>query len=102
MGFTGQAQAPEWLLPDQSEQLLTALPDRNLVPTAISQQLGLLLSQLPDVKISLSTLARDRAELQLQNHERVREAARSTGGVTIEPILPVDILGAYVLLPKVN
>lgn len=31
-------------------------------------------------------------------HERVREAARARGRVTIQPVLPVDILGAYVLL----
>jgi hypothetical protein len=29
----------------------------------------------------------------------VRQAAKTTGQVTIEPVLPVDVLGAYVLLP---
>jgi hypothetical protein len=30
----------------------------------------------------------------------VREASRSRGKVSVAPVLPVDILGAYVLLPK--
>ena len=32
-------------------------------------------------------------------HERVREASRTKGRVSIQPVLPVDILGAYVLVP---
>jgi hypothetical protein len=37
--------------------------------------------------------------LQLQAHDRVREASRGKAKVRIEPVLPVDILGAYLLLP---
>jgi hypothetical protein len=36
----------------------------------------------------------------LAAHERVREAARTKGRVTVQPVLPVDILGAYILLPR--
>ena len=44
-------------------------------------------------------LAAERAAAQLAAHERVREAARTKGRVGIQPVLPVDILGAYVLIP---
>ena len=44
----------------------------------------------------------ERAAAQLEAHERVREASRKRGRVSIEPVLPVDILGAYVLLPRLN
>ena len=44
----------------------------------------------------------ERAAAQLEAHERVREAARAKGRVSIEPVLPVDILGAYVLLPRLS
>jgi hypothetical protein len=30
----------------------------------------------------------------------VRQAAKTAGRVAIEPVLPVDILGAYLLLPR--
>lgn len=35
-------------------------------------------------------------------HERVREAARTRGRVSIKPVLPVDVLGAYVILPRLG
>lgn len=100
LACTGPADRPEWLSPEEGEQLLAARPDRNLVPTAIDQQLGLLLPGLPKLQAGLSSVAKQRAAAQLAAHERVREAARAKGQVTIEPVLPADILGAYVLLPR--
>jgi len=100
LGTRGPADSPEWLSPEEGEELLMARPERNLVPTALDQQLGLLLSVLPKLQVALAPLARERATLQLATHARVREASRTAGRVSIEPILPVDILGAYVLLPK--
>jgi hypothetical protein len=44
-------------------------------------------------------LASCRAQIQLQAKERTREAVKTKGRVSIEPVLPVDLLGAYVLLP---
>jgi len=38
-------------------------------------------------------------QLLLHTHERVHESLRAKGRVTIQPVLPVDILVAYVLLP---
>jgi superfamily II DNA or RNA helicase len=102
LAATGPADAPQWLSPDEGERLLTARPERNLVVTAIDQQLGLLLPALPKFQQALDVVARARATLQLAAHERVREASRTKGRVTIQPVLPVDILGAYVLLPKLN
>ena len=38
-------------------------------------------------------------QLLLHTHERMHESLRAKGCVTIQPVHPVDILGAYVLLP---
>lgn len=102
LACTGPADAPQWLMPEQGEHLLAARPDRNLLPTAIEQQLGLLLLALQRFQVALEGLARERAAAQLAAHERVREAARAKGRVTVEPVLPADILGAYVLLPRLG
>jgi hypothetical protein len=102
LACTGPSDAPQWLSPDESERLLAARPERNLSATAIDQQVGLLLPALPKFQQSLATVAAERAAAQLTVHERVREAAHTKGRVTIEPVLPVDILGAYVLLPKLS
>jgi hypothetical protein len=102
LACTGTAEAPTWLAPDVGEQLLAARPERNLVATAIDQQLTLLLPALQELQIALEAVAAERASLQLAAHERVREAARAKGRVSIAPVLPVDILGAYVLLPMLG
>lgn len=100
LAYTGPADAPHWLATEDGERLLAARPDRNLTQTAIDQQLDLLLPALPKLQHAMEQVAVERAAAQLAAHERVREAARTKGRVRIEPVLPVDILGAYVLLPS--
>jgi superfamily II DNA or RNA helicase len=102
LACTGPTDAPQWLAPEDGERLLAARPERNLAPTAIQQQIGLLLNALPKLQAALAAVAQERAAAQLAAHERVREALRSKGRVTIQAVLPVDILGAYLLLPKLG
>lgn len=100
LACSGQADKPLWLEQAESEQLLTAKPQGNLTQTAIEQQLGLLLPELPYLRVALEQVSTERAKAQLIAHERVREASRNKGRVSVQPVLPVDILGAYVLLPR--
>jgi hypothetical protein len=102
LACTGTADAPKWLSPGDGETLLAARPERNLIQTAVDQQLGLLIPSLQKFQNSLSNVAGERAAAQLAAHERVREASRTKGRVSIQPVLPVDILGAYVLLPRLD
>ena len=109
LACTGPAEAPHWLSPEEGEHLLAAEPERNLLPTAVGQQLDVLLPALPAFQTALASVANERAEAQRAAHERVRAASRarrasrgesrSRGRITVEPVLPVDVLGAYVLLP---
>ncbi len=100
LAATGSADAPHWLSGEDSERLLAAMPDSNLVQTLIDQQLALLSAALPAWQTALEAVSSERASVQREAHERVRQAAKTTGRVTIEPVLPVDILGAYLLLPR--
>ena len=100
LAATGSADAPHWLNGEDSERLLAVVPDSNLGQTLIDQQLALLSAALPVWQTALQTIASERANVQREAHERVRQAAKTTGRVTIEPVLPVDILGAYLLLPR--
>lgn len=84
---------------EPKDERVAARPERNLIQTAIDQQLGLLLPALPKLQHALASVANERSAVQLAAHERVREASRTKGRVSIQPVLPVDILGAYVLLP---
>jgi superfamily II DNA or RNA helicase len=102
LACTGSADAPQWLSPEAGERLLAVRPERTLIATAIDQQLGLLLPALPRLQQALASVATALAAAQLAAHDRVREAVRTKGRITIQPVLPVDILGAYVLLPRLN
>jgi superfamily II DNA or RNA helicase len=102
LAATGTGENVTWLDPEKGDQLLQARPEQNLVFTAIQQQVVLLVKSLPILQKSLEPIASHRAAAQLEAHERVREASKTKGRVSIEPVLPVDILGAYVLLPRLK
>jgi hypothetical protein len=102
LAATGTGDNLSWLDAEKGDQLLRARPEQNLVSTAIQQQVGLLAKSLPILQKSLEPVASQRAAAQLEAHERVREASKTKGRVSIEPVLPVDILGAYVLLPRLQ
>ena len=108
LACTGPSEAPHWLSSEEGEGLLAAEPERNLLPTAVEQQLDLLLPALPVFQAALASVADKRAEARHATHERVRTASRaraargasrSRGRIAVEPALPVDVLGAWVLLP---
>lgn len=54
---SGPADAPQWQTPEQSELLLAAKPEQNLIKTGIEQQLGLLVSALPSLQSALVSIA---------------------------------------------
>ena len=81
---------------------MAAPPERNLLPTAMEQQLSVLLPALPIFQESLERVASERATAQLDAHRRVRAATRTRERIGIEPVLPVDVLAAYVLLPRLD
>lgn len=99
IAFSGTSDAPQWLPSDEAERLLRAGPERTLIPTAIEQQIGLLIPGLPEHRDALAKISEERAAAQLEAHKRVREASRTRGRIEIKPVLPVDILGSYVLIP---
>jgi hypothetical protein len=102
LAFLGTTETPQWLEGDDAEALLSARPDASPNQSLIEQQIPLLLSGLPNLQAALAKTATQRATQQLEAHERVREALRTKAKVRIEPVLPVDILGAYVLLPLLS
>ncbi len=107
LACAGSEKAPRWLSPEDGERLLAAPPARNLPPTGVEQQLRVLLPVLPSFQAALESVAAERADAQRAAHERVRAASRAgtsrgRNRTAVKPVLPADILGAYVLLPTLN
>jgi hypothetical protein len=51
------------------------------------------------LQATIAAYARERAEALAEDHARVRAAAAGIARVTVEPIVPADIIGLYVLVP---
>ena len=100
LAFTGESQSPTIFENDATAELLMARPTGNLTDSLVKQQLQTLIGQLPSTIALLEQTAVDRAAALLDAHTRVREASRVTGKVTVEPVLPVDVLGTFIYLPE--
>ena len=90
---------PEWLVNDRATRLLECTPSGNLPPDAVQREIRQAIAFLAAHPEQLQTLAQQRANTLLADHQRVREAARDVGQYSVSPCLPVDVMGVYVLLP---
>jgi superfamily II DNA or RNA helicase len=88
----------------QALALMGAEPSGNLDSTMRSQQIQRCLDELPQRAGALNAIARQRAEGVLEDHRRVRTASVGRGESLgarygVQPCLPVDVIGIYILLP---
>jgi hypothetical protein len=73
-------------------------PPAHVRERMVKQALEWLAAHLPD----LDTFANRRAQVLLDDHRRVREAAEARGKYSVKALLPPDVIGIYVLLPRVD
>jgi hypothetical protein len=95
-----------------TESVLTGEPARTLLEHPAAGDLApvarqRLINQARDriaaaLESSIAEHARERAEALAGDHARVRAAAAGSARVTVEPIMPADIIGLYVLVPAVH
>ncbi|WP_227994287.1 helicase-related protein [Luteimicrobium xylanilyticum] len=110
LAFRGTPAKPEWLSDGEVEALLAATPSAN---TPADQARGLVenvVKALPQIAAHLDDDARVTAEQMREAHARVRQTARGRDavgsfgvrGLTVEPQLPVDVLGLFVYRPDMS
>lgn len=73
-------------------------PPTHVRERAVTQALG----QLETRGSELDAFAERRAQALLADHRRVREAAEALGRYSVKTLLPADVIGLFVLLPKVD
>ncbi|WP_136809605.1 helicase-related protein [Desulfosediminicola flagellatus] len=66
-----------------------------------SRELTTAIDNLPDLYETFKSIAAQNAKELLADHRRVREAADARGEYQVQPQLPVDVMGVYVLVPDV-
>jgi hypothetical protein len=79
---------------------LQSTPTSNLPRELITREIQQSLEFAKTNQAYLEQLAKERAQALLEDHRRVREAARDVGQYSVSPCLPVDVIGVYVLLPE--
>jgi superfamily II DNA or RNA helicase len=99
LAFTGTPEQPNWLDEKDADELLQAKPSANVPPSLVTAQVTHLVSHAAPLEPHLAKLAKHRAELLLDAHTRVRKSAKMKGRVAVEPVLPPDLLGCFILLP---
>jgi len=60
------------------------------------------LTQLESRKPDLDAFAERRAQALLADHRRVREASQARGAYSVKALLPPDVIGVFILLPRVS
>ncbi|KRA33541.1 helicase SNF2 [Rhodanobacter sp. Root627] len=98
LAVRGRSQ-PQWLNDESTGALLQCEPTANLPAEQMQREISMALEFLRAHPEQLEALAQQRAEALLEDHQRVREAARDVGQYSVTPCLPVDVIGVYVLLP---
>jgi len=102
-GFSGSAEDSNWLSTEQVRHLLRhAVPSSDLSPQARQGFLENELEEIEEMHVSgiLDQIALKRAEILLEAHERFRKLLGGRKYKVVEPVLPMDLMGVYVLLPE--
>ncbi len=104
VGFRGRPASPIWLAAAEVEALLEAHPEAEVTPQQATQFVSRVLEAKSDLAEPLNEIARRQAGELLAAHQRVRSAAQLTSVRydEVQPQLPVDVLGVFVLLPIQN
>src|SRR5439155_677338 len=101
LAFRGAPEQAAWLDDAGAKALLDVWPDANIAPEQATEFVRKVIGSLDRLTDHLVADAQARAVKLLESHQRVRAAARTVGHTsTVEPHLPVDVLGIYVLLPE--
>ncbi len=92
-------QSPRWLDDTEVNRLLEVVPASNLHDEPARREIQAGIDFLHANNERLEALATERANILLEDHLRIRDAARDIGDFEVSPCLPVDLIGTYVLLP---
>jgi len=83
--------------------LLEATASGNLDPDIIARQVEAARSRIDGYQGAIEAYATVRAEALGEDHNRVKTATAGAGVTTqVLPVLPVDVIGLYVLVPEAN
>lgn len=75
-------------------------PSRTIGDRVRAEQLGKAIDSLKEQRQLLNAFAAERAAALADDHTRVRQALGSKASVKVEAVTPVDVVGLYILMPR--
>jgi superfamily II DNA or RNA helicase len=99
-GYEGSSNEKKALTHVQAMELINnAVPCVNMTEHERGQWLTDELKDLPGLGNELDRVAIERANILIEAHERFRKVLGGTRYKVVEPVLPMDLMGIYILLP---
>lgn len=80
--------------------LLEAEASGNIERGVIERRVATAIERVPGYDAAIRAYAEERAGVLRADHQRVTEAARGGATTDVQPVLPADIIGLYVLIPE--
>jgi hypothetical protein len=100
LAFRGAPDSAEWLPTEEAERLLDAEPAANIAPEQAVTFVQRVIDAHPTLQPAIDAEGRARGQALLEAHNRVRSAAHGRAAAwEVEPRLPGDVVGVFVLLP---
>lgn len=105
-GYEGGLDARKYLSKEQAMQLLlTVTPTSNMDEGEkaywLSEEMAWVLDE-PGFRAITDPLALERAGHLVESHTRFKKLVRGNTYKVVEPVLPMDVLGIYIILPEVS
>ena len=103
MGYEGTAQDKQFIELDVAKNLLNSvIPTASLAEGEREFLFNNELDNIGDIKTEFNRVAINRAEKLVEAHERFRKVLGGQKYKVVHPVLPMDVMGIYILLPENN
>ena len=99
-GYKASPSDNDILDKDEIKKLMAhALPSANITNQAKASFLENELENISELRDEFDKIALQRAEILIEAHERFRKVMGGKRFKVVEPVLPMDLMGVYILLP---
>jgi hypothetical protein len=103
MGYEGTAQDKKFIDLEKAKSLLKiVVPSGSLAEVERNFLLSNELDNMQEIKTEFDRVALNRAEKLVEAHERFRKVLGGQKYKVVHPVLPMDVMGIYILLPQNN
>jgi len=99
-GFQGDPSDHKWIDEGTCLELIQSVPSGEMSYEDKREMVSIALEDIHNHREMINNIARSRAEILVDAHDRFRIAVKGKRYQVVEPILPMDVMGIYILMPN--